>query len=270
MADWAMSRSLRSAKALSSPPGRARSARAPRVSEAEMREILLKKIRGGGNAGVAASRLAVAPRSLRTAVLADLVHLGEVRVAKVGRSTRYLLPEFETVEAIYHTLDAELPGRVGPLLTPKDLSDAFITKNAKSNLQTALQALIKEKRLLQIVRGRDTFHLHLPSLRHYIEPTTADDNGSDCAHLSGERVVAAWKRVRARTGYEDVSIHELRQEAGLAQGGFGAWLLEEMKAGRWLLSTGDPLYASEAQRADAVQSGGRTFLFARYQGERAS
>ncbi len=260
-----MSRSLRSHKSPASTSKRARRPATPRMTEAEIRERLLSQIRAAGNVGIAASTLRASPRSLRTTVLADLIHAGEVRVSKVGRSTRYLLAEYETVEAIHQTLDCDLPQRIGPLLTSKDLDNAFITKTAKSNLKTALQALIKEKCILQIVTKSGVFYLHLPSIRQHLEPPGEEANNSNPApRIPSERVIAAWKRVRARTGYEDVSLHELRQEAGLPHAGFGAWLLEEMKAGRWLLSTGDPLYASEAQRADAVLSNGRTFLFARF------
>ncbi len=244
-----------------SPAAQRRSNR-NRLNDAEVRDHLLRSIRSAGVKGINSSQLKKNWSKRRDTVFAELVRNREVRSLRDGRSVKYFLSEFETaVEEVYEAIDCRLPERHGPLLLARDIRAEFQTPAARVNVPAAIQALIKEKRLLQIERGHDTFYIHLPSLASLVE-CAATQAGRDVS-IDPEKVLAAWRNVRNRTGIDDVSLHELRATAGLPRDGFATWLLGEMRGGRWLLSTGDPLYLPENQRADAIESNGRTFLFAR-------
>ncbi len=243
------------------PRRRARARPAP--DEAAVRTALMALLdRRGASGATRRQLLRGAHSAARQAALKALILERSVRSAPVKCVERFLLPRHALpVESVYDILDEQLPRQRGPLLISKDFDAALRTAGARVNLPAALDALVKERRLLPLERSGVRFYLHLPSIQGRLEP--APESVAPDLEVDESAVESAWRKIRAYSGFDDAAISDLQQAAGVSHERFSQWLAAEARAGRWLLSTGDPLHATDAQRAAAISVNGATYLFAR-------
>jgi len=81
--------------------------------------------------------------------------------------------------------------------------------------------------------------------------------------LSREQVLAAYRKVKACVGFSNVEICEILKELGVKMTMLKAFLLEESRQGRAVLSLGDWSLSSEETRAAAIEIQGNRYLLVR-------
>jgi hypothetical protein len=82
--------------------------------------------------------------------------------------------------------------------------------------------------------------------------------------LNRKLVLEAYQKVSQRAGFSNVEIYQLQQELGAPMDALKAFLLEESRHGRAVLSLGDWSLSSEETRSGAVELQGSQYLLVRF------
>jgi hypothetical protein len=172
----------------------------------------------------------------------------------------------------------------------------------KQRLERAVDWLVQEKKLLKLKHGRYFLFLHAAAVQagpvqaeteeqaaaphtapvqneertpapHTapVQPQTGEqaaaihtEETGNLPELDRETVLAAYRKVRQRTGFSSVEIYNLQQELGAPMDALKAFLLEESRQGGAVLSMGDWSLSSEETRSGAVELHGSQYLLVRF------
>ncbi|MBF0537470.1 MAG: hypothetical protein HQL03_04355 [Nitrospirae bacterium] len=94
-------------------------------------------------------------------------------------------------------------------------------------------------------------------VKPYVVPAT------DSVPLAREQVLAAYEKVKERCGFSDVEIADLRDELSVTQGQLEAFLLQESRQGKAVLSQGDWSLSDDKTRSGAIRLFGKPHLLVR-------
>ncbi len=140
----------------------------------------------------------------------------------------------------------------------------------KKALDKGLERLTAEGRVLKLRYGGFDVYTHAGPVRSRLETSHAVGGeeaaaGAETAPaIDPEAVAAAYGRVRVRSGFSNVEISSLARELDVPLEGLKAFLLEQSRQGRAVLSMGDWSLASEEVRAGAVMLRGKPHLLVRF------
>lgn len=226
---------------------------------------LLDRLRPAGVSGLTRTALGITRSPVLKQALAELEK--ERAVANIGNRNRplYVAREFYTpLETAAEWLDAALSDTrlEGLSLTRLRTLARKWPSAIRNRVDDAIAWLAGEGRLLKIKSGRVFLFLYVPVLRKALP--ALPEHASRELSLDMDRVLAAYRQVKARLGFSNVEISELRREMGIPMAELETFLMERHRRGEVILSTGDWSLASEEIRTGAVRLDGRIYLLARF------
>ncbi len=231
---------------------------------------VLGALQQAGARGLPPSRLPGPPRA-RLAALDLLARNGEARCVPKGRSVLWFASAFApSLESATNRL-AEAAAADGRMLFAASDLNALLPAPEHGFLPDALAFLVDDGTFFEFRAGRNRHFLHLPSFdkargpRSEIrgaqgeEPAPGPEPG-----LDRKAVLGAWRQLRVETGSQTVYLSELAGRTGAGLGALHRFVDGEARAGRAVLSEGDWLHATDAQRAAALERGGLRFVQVRF------
>jgi len=230
----------------------------------EARSTVLQKVRAAGAKG-AGSPVTAATREPRRSLLEQaLRELESERVLfadRTAKKSKFFLAEFAPdVRTVAVKIDQFAARKHPELMTSTQLKKALARIESPLFID-AFATLETERRLLKLVRGKQTVYAHGESLRAMLGGLAPRIEAAPA--VPTESILRAYRELVRRTGFPDVEIAALQRESGLAMDRFKQWLLREHGAGRAVFSLGDWSLADEHVRAGVVELGGDRYLLAR-------
>ncbi|MBF0337743.1 MAG: hypothetical protein HQL05_07910 [Nitrospirae bacterium] len=210
---------------------------------------ILAKLREAGVRGVSKSGLGVGAKGTSKAqALNGLEDKKEVVNLKLyeGKTnkTLYVLREFNFVDKTCEFIEK--------LFIDKGVILPFSEKQIKD-----IQKGVKGATVIQV---RLAFTWLLSEGLRVRRGASAADTGTTPAALTRERVLEAYERVKERCGFSNVEIADLREELSVSQEQLEAFLLQESRQGKAVLTQGEPSDAGDKSRSGAIYISGKPYL----------
>ncbi|MBF0529238.1 MAG: hypothetical protein HQK55_08210 [Deltaproteobacteria bacterium] len=239
---------------------------------------ILEKLRAVGRRGTSKSSLVGANKPALEA-LKELIQKGVVVNIGSGKTPLYLLQEFDNpLELACEAMEQATKAGNHTVFTDREiLQIKTSTKPIKSKLAEARTLLVKEGKLVGLKGKKTLYYAHSEVLRSLLpvsQPSMVDDRlvaekpqidiRSAASSFSGNEVLAAYTRLKLRHGYSNVEIYELGRESGQDSKELQAFLLEESRQGRAVLSLGDWSLSKPEYQAAAVYLDGQPHLLVRF------
>jgi hypothetical protein len=242
-----------------------------------LRELLLRKLRQAGTAGVAVNEFGYKTqrsRALLDRALAELMAAEKIVGFHEGRRAICFLPQFApTVESVRHKVEQIAREAQVTLLSKNDLSSALMPAE-RMFFTRALVGLLAEKVIIKLsyigrtknggAQKEMDFYMHTSGLRELIAATYPEAGPPPFTPL---KLLEGYRRLVQRNGFPDVEIFELHESLGLPLPEIRAQILAEYEAGRAVLSFGDWSLASPETRSGAIEINGDRYLRVRFQDE---
>ncbi len=234
------------------------------------KENILEKLRAAGAAGLVKTKLVSStPKSRPQEALKELEKDG--LIANLGDNKKYLyvLKAYDTPrENACGKIEAYFGSRQKALFSRSKLlreCQKGLPAKVKKELGRALDGLVRENKLLKFKYGRYDLFLHasaIPAALCHPVPVSPGPLGPD-----RDSVFQAYRKVRQRLGFSNVEIYQLQQELNIDMDVLKAFLLEESRQGRAVLSLGDWSLSTAAARRGAIELQGRQYLLIRFKSE---
>jgi hypothetical protein len=246
---------------------------------------ILSRLAQAGSAGTTKSALGIRGGSgVAARAFEQLVSAGRVaNIGSPGRPRWVRIEHFNPLELAcgrieQNALAATAVGGAAVRLLAKKALLKGCAGAAAQKAAEALERLVRDGRLVRLQAGGRIYYVHrdrlpLPSgSRGETEARTkapAETAAPSAAPEAFDRqaVLAAYRRLRERTGYSHVEIALLRREAGCGMEALKAFIREESRQGRAVLGLGDWSLSSEETRAGAVELFGKPHLLVRLEAE---
>lgn len=231
----------------------------------DWRNRILAKLSAFRHKGLTKSKLGKASPSFDGA-LSSLERNGKIRFIRSGRTTYVFAAEFApSLESTASRLDGLAAATPVRLFTASELTRQ-LTSPERAHAPDALHFLLKEGILFEFRQGRSRrFFLHLPAFDRargrQAQPSTPKSSSPASAGVR-----SAYEALCTETGSRTVYLSDLRVRAGVALQEFHAFLRDEARAGRVVLTTGDWAVASPEMRAAALELDGTPRIQARFLG----
>ncbi|MBF0609273.1 MAG: hypothetical protein SFH39_10300 [Candidatus Magnetobacterium sp. LHC-1] len=215
---------------------------------------ILAKLREAGGRGVSKGGLGIGSKgTYKAQALRELEEKKEVVNLKLYegeiRKTLYVLREFNFVDRLCDIIEKRFIDK-GVILP-------FSEKQIKD-----IQKVVKGATVIQ-VKLAFTWLLN-EGLRVRCGAPSAD-TGTTPAALTRELVLAAYERVKERCGFsDDVEIADLREDLKVSQGQLEAFLRQESRQGKAVLSQGDWSLSDDKTRSGAINLFGKPHLLVRF------
>ena len=242
-------------------------------------EVILGKLKEGGASGLTKGGLGIKDaKSVGARALQTLEEEREVANLGTPRRTRYVLMEFyKPLEIACDQIESNAkdarPSRseILVLLSRKDLEKGCVGEIRKK-VDEAIDWLVKERKLLRFRRGRVSYCVHVEHVKDLLLEeeafwTERKETPIPRQFPGRSEVLNAYKRAKERLGYSNVEIYELQKELGAPMDQVKAFLLEENRRGKAVLSLGDWSLSSDETRSGAIELLGKPHLLVRFRDE---
>lgn len=239
------------------------------VSLDACKQEILNKLQEAGAKGIGKTLL-IGSSKPKAGILQELETNGQVVNLGSLKKACYILQQFNNpLEIAYGIIEKNASSVKAGLFTEKELSKGCSGELAKKS-DEAIKWLLKEKKLLQLKRGKTSYFLHISGIQDFLPAIQSPDQAIVCEEpkalsaLSREQVSEAYEKLRQRILFSDVEIYELQQELGCDIELLKSFLLEESREGKAVLSFGDWSLSSEATRSCAIYIRGKAHLLVRF------
>lgn len=219
--------------------------------------------------GPFASSSALGARSSRTkAALTELVDAGEVRCFGPAGRPGYRLAsrcaEGELIEVVEEQLRSLHQGSSTPALIPFSRLAAALRKlpgPVREYKMPALKRLAQRKEVIIFQSGRQSFFVFTASLKDYL-PQTAEATPAPAVRDEAlpERIREAYTEIMTARNAPDVPISELYARVGGSLEAFHRILRTACYEHRAVPTIGEPTFASDTARNQALVIEGEKFL----------
>ena len=258
----------------------------PPLEPGAFRSRALDRLRSAGAVGVSASQLVEtkkpALKAERLAMLGELVTTGEAQEQRKGKTVRYWLqgqmpvpttPEEKADEVLRSVLPDQRRGRL--FTQAKIQSELLKGLGIKAPaVQTCLRLLEQQRLLVKFSDGSKTYFAYAPALRAWLDEGDKPDMAESAAPspgavplLSPQRVIDAYRSVRAQRRMPDVEIARLQEVMGCTPEQIKPLVLQLCEQGVFIPGKGDWSFASPAARAAAILVQNEPYLFVRMKEE---
>ncbi len=219
---------------------------------------MLNKLREAGAKGLNKAGLGIGSSTSGKQAVNELESEGKIANLESGNKFLYVLKAFDMpLEMACERIEAETASRKNTLLNRTKLIGECKKRcpgRVKKELEKAVDWLVKENRLLKFKYKNFFVFLH----------ASAVQTAEALPELNRDRVSEAYRKVSQRAGFSNVEIYQLQQELGAPMDALKAFLLEESRHGRAVLSLGDWSLSSEETRSGAVELQGSQYLLVRF------
>ena len=141
-------------------------------------------------------------------------------------------------------------------------------------MQTCLRLLEQQRLLVKLSDGSKTYFAYAPALRAWLDEGDKPDMAESAAPspgavplLSPQRVIDAYRSVRAQRRMPDVEIARLQEVMGCTPEQIKPLVLQLCEQGVFIPGKGDWSFASPAARAAAILVQNEPYLFVRMKEE---
>ncbi len=235
---------------------------------------LIQNLENAGRLGLTKARLIMGKgRAAKAAALQRL--LGASQVANLGTDKKpvFVLREFyKPAEIAREAVEAKATAGVPRLFSKREISKGCAGA-VLGCVDEALSALVAERRLIRLQRGKSIYFLHSASIEppaRLAAPLAAQrggiPNGAEEDALPEEQVRQAYSAIARETGFSDVLISDLQKRSGVLLDCLKPWLIEQSRAGGVLPTRGDWSLADSEARAASLTINSEPHLRVRIRG----
>ncbi|MDM8526191.1 hypothetical protein QUF80_22675 [Desulfococcaceae bacterium HSG8] len=228
------------------------------------KEDILKKLREAGAKGLNKTGLKINSK-IKEKALAELEKERKIANLETAKGKYlYVLKEFDNpLEMAYDRVEEKVIS-YKTTLHPKTRivkdCEKRCPERVKKELKSAIDWLVGENKLLELKHRGHSVFIHVSSVQSLLP----SDQPEEKSEFSRDQVLEAYNKVTQRIGFSNVEIYDLQQELGVPMDELKAFLLEESRQGRAVLSFGDWPLASEETRSGAIYLNNKPNLLVRF------